>query len=57
MQLEQLSEELIRMGILVRESIDMAVKALIKKDKEAARLAINSMRGRLKGKRNRISLF
>lgn len=38
--LEELNEELIRMGLLVRESIDMAIKALITKDREAARKAI-----------------
>lgn len=40
LELEELNEELIRMGLLVRESIDMAVKALIKRDKEAAKKAI-----------------
>lgn len=40
MELEELNEELIRMGLLVRESIDMSVKALISKDKDSARKAI-----------------
>lgn len=40
MELEELNEELIRMGLLVREAIDMSVKALINKDKEAAKKAI-----------------
>ena len=40
LELEEINEELTRMGLLVRESIDMAVEALMKKDKEAAKKSI-----------------